>query len=209
MKKSIHKFNKIIQKVLVYSLIIATLIFVGLLYPNRAYFNYEYILGSKWRYETLQAPFNFPIKKSLEDINAEKQNIKDSFVPRYKKDNSYQEYLLNYVDNISLDSVSESGASNLKSFLKKEINKIYSNGVLNASDFNSKLDNGLIILNNNKSEKVNKSDVFTPEKAKEYLKTKINLLFPKFEYIVNSIEIKPNLIYDEELNNKILEEKLS
>jgi cyclic-di-AMP phosphodiesterase PgpH len=49
---------------------------VGLIlwiFPSQRAFNYEYAQGRPWRYETLYAPFDFSIKKTEEQLKAERE----------------------------------------------------------------------------------------------------------------------------------------
>ena len=51
--------------------------------PRLARFDYEYKKGSTWDYETLFAPFDFPVLKTTEQIQAEMDKAADVFVPYF------------------------------------------------------------------------------------------------------------------------------
>lgn len=51
--------------------------------PRSARFDYEYKKGGVWEYETLFAPFDFPILKTTEQIQAEMNRTSDVHVPYY------------------------------------------------------------------------------------------------------------------------------
>ncbi len=68
------------------SLLIFCTAFVIYFFPKSNRFTYEFEQGQPWEYETLYAPFSFPIKKSDEEIKKAQEEIKQS-TPRYfKKD---------------------------------------------------------------------------------------------------------------------------
>lgn len=66
-------------------LILGSVVLISLLYPNNARFQYNYELGQTWRYQDLYAPFNFPIKKSEEEIRGAIQMTREEFSPLYRK----------------------------------------------------------------------------------------------------------------------------
>lgn len=51
--------------------------------PRRGEFDYTYSKGSKWKYETLVAPFDFPILKTEKQINDERQRLGNAYVPYF------------------------------------------------------------------------------------------------------------------------------
>jgi putative nucleotidyltransferase with HDIG domain len=64
---------------------------VGLIlwiFPSQRGFNYEYAQGRPWRYETLYAPFDFSIKKTEEQLKAEREAIAKSKVFYFDFDQS-------------------------------------------------------------------------------------------------------------------------
>ncbi|PVX52190.1 hypothetical protein C7377_0494 [Balneicella halophila] len=66
------------------SLFLLTLLIILLLYPNIKHFRYSYQAGKPWQYETLYAPFQFPVRKSVEQIASEKEQLLASSVPYYR-----------------------------------------------------------------------------------------------------------------------------
>ena len=51
--------------------------------PRAAKLGYEYKKGGTWDYETLYAPFDFPILKTSEEMLAEREKASDVHVPYY------------------------------------------------------------------------------------------------------------------------------
>ena len=209
MKPAINKLKIIFKEFFKYFFILITLIIIGALYPNRTYFNYEFQQGTKWEYETLKAPFNFPIIRTEEEIKNEKDAIKNNFIPRFNMDSHFEEEILNYIDNISLDSFSETDISRFKNFLKKEITKLYSKGIVSSDDYKKIKNKGLIVNIKNKAVKKDFSTIYTPEKAKEYLIEKTGMFFPDLVFIVKNLTLNPNYKYDNEVNKNLLKELLS
>ncbi|MFZ3274324.1 MAG: phosphohydrolase, partial [Lutibacter sp.] len=78
MKKIINKLlvnHSLIYKLFLY---IITIVLVVYLFPKGGQFKYEFQKGKPWQYENYYAPFDFSIKKSPQEIEAEKQQIKEN-----------------------------------------------------------------------------------------------------------------------------------
>lgn len=65
------------------SLFLVALLVILLLYPNIKHFRYSYQTGKPWQYETLYAPFQFPVKKSAQQITNEKEKLIAQTAPYY------------------------------------------------------------------------------------------------------------------------------
>jgi putative nucleotidyltransferase with HDIG domain len=72
-----------IYKVFVFAASVSLIVF---LLPKEGKFKYDLsnIKGKPWHYENLIAPFDFTIKKSNADLNAEKQGIEQKFKPYFR-----------------------------------------------------------------------------------------------------------------------------
>jgi hypothetical protein len=55
-----------------------------LLMPRTAKFNYDYKKGSPWPYETLISQFDFPILKTEDQIQEEREQAGASVIPYYR-----------------------------------------------------------------------------------------------------------------------------
>ena len=69
------KYKHILNIYLRIGTILAICITSVYLFPKIGSFQYEYQKGMPWRYETLRAPFHFPIYKTEEEIQQERQEI--------------------------------------------------------------------------------------------------------------------------------------
>ena len=68
-----HKNHSLIYKVFLF--VITTFVIVYL-FPKSGTFRYSFEKGKPWQSENLYAPFDFAIKKTTEEIDSEKQQIK-------------------------------------------------------------------------------------------------------------------------------------
>ncbi len=85
MKYTLRQITK--RSLLVKVLLFAAALFAILqVFPEKAKFKYEFRKGELWQHDNLYAPFDFPLKKTKEQINAEKAHIKASSTIYYQKD---------------------------------------------------------------------------------------------------------------------------
>lgn len=208
MKPQLSKINKILKEFLKYFFIILTFAVIGILYPNRGHFNFEYAQGTKWTYETLKSPFDFPIIKNQDEITQEKKNIKNNYIPRFLENSQSLGELSLYIDNITLDSTPISTVSKFKAFLKNETSSLYKSGIINVKDISYVQNKGLVIDNGTKTVKKEFNQIYTNASAKDYLKNRIIRFFPELAFVVDNLPLKSNLSYDSQLNSKLLDEMI-
>lgn len=60
-------------------------IIIVYLFPKVGNFQYEYQKGMPWRYETLIAPFDFPIYKTDEELQEERKQIAEEYPPIFNR----------------------------------------------------------------------------------------------------------------------------
>lgn len=200
------------QDFLKYVLIAATIAFVSFLFPGENYFNYKYQKGGTWNYEDLSAPFSFALNRSSDEIELEKKKIKEDFIPIYERDDRALEIFNLSVDNLDLSSIENQ--IEIKDFLKKEGKLHYRKGILSVSDYNNIWQDKkeLIISQNNVNTKIAVQSVGNPEKVRALLTEEFSLSFPDslvMQANIESLSISPDLIFSQDINDKLLNDKLS
>lgn len=171
-------------------------------YPFDGKFKYRYKIGSAWKYETLEAPFDFPILKSENELQQEKNILSAELVPYYQIDNSALETTLK-----------ELGPQNAKSIkgeclnlLITSIQEIYSKGIRPEEDENNQ---EVFVSYNGVAEQKNWRDLFTPQEAKDYIINNVISSFPALSTdttissVFSSIQIFPNLKFDKSTTDKL------
>jgi putative nucleotidyltransferase with HDIG domain len=61
-------------------------LFISLFFPTNLNFDYDFEQGKRWKHNDLKAPFDFPIKKTVEEITRERNQIAKQIVPYYRWD---------------------------------------------------------------------------------------------------------------------------
>ncbi len=73
-----------IQRVGKYITTLLVVAFISTLFPNNARFKYQFEQGGTWKYDDLTAPFDFPIKKLEEELEADKASRESNITPVYE-----------------------------------------------------------------------------------------------------------------------------
>ncbi|MCF8361137.1 MAG: HDIG domain-containing protein [Prolixibacteraceae bacterium] len=206
--------------------LIATFGIIYFLFPKQGTFKYEFQKGKPWAHETLIAPFDFPVQKPDQVIQAEKDSLLSNYVPYFSVVSSVKDNQLGLleknIDN-TFGRIKVEADTTEKTLLKNKllgiVDTIYSSGILNNSVDSYKALEDKKYLNKvegNRAVKVPVSSVYSIKSAYVELSDSINklsvyqpLLLELQEKIDFSNFLVSNLNYDEEFNNTKIEELLN
>lgn len=105
--------------------VVAVLLFITT--PKQSKFNYQYTVGSPWRYETMVSDMDFPILKSEKDLFAEKEEIASAVVDCYIFDESVAENIIPALEHKALAS---GLGAHIVSELVRDLRDCYASGVV-------------------------------------------------------------------------------
>lgn len=213
----LYKHNTTIYKVILF---LITTVAIVYLFPKGGQFKYEFTKGKPWQYDNLYAPFDFAINKTEEEITEEIKAIEVDAKLFFQFDKeiiaevkeAYQLKISSY--NVS-DSLSRNDIESMIIIGNSVIDSVYSRGFIEAtsqgiiSDKNTivalKIDNQVqdIIYNNLLYSK----DVF--ELIKNSLGDQPYNYFQKINLSILSEVIKPNVSYDNEFTQKVINESIN
>ena len=212
----IYRNNTIIYKVILF---LVSTIAIVYLFPKGGQFKYEFNNGQLWRYDNLYAPFDFAIQKSEEEITIEKKEIEvnaklyfkynKEVVEKVKQDfeNSLSKFKTN--DSLTIDEVQK-----FKKLGSTIISKVYNDGFLESVS-ESRIDDQNDIISIKKENEVKDIPFKNLNTSKEVLSIiNSNLKTIKSQYKSNLLLdelagiIKPNITFDNELTNKIIEKSI-
>ncbi|MBQ7222410.1 MAG: HDIG domain-containing protein [Bacteroidales bacterium] len=77
------KLPKFSKEVIIALELVAVAALMYILYPSKVFFQYNYQIGSPWTYETLVAPFDFPILKTNEQLLDEREQRASQIIEYY------------------------------------------------------------------------------------------------------------------------------
>ena len=214
-------FRKSFFAVIVF--IVFCLIYV--LFPKQGTFKYEFQKGSPWRHESLIAPFDFPIMKPKEVVDAEKDSIRKNFIPFFTLDRNVENKQIESLDHDILTAVKsgqlkgkEIEINVYRKVLKDVFANLYGRGILeNSPEMYEPLNgkNNIFVVTDNLAVKTNVTDILSLKSAYLILDKKLketavkNQVFLRSQQIINFDKyIEPNLFYDQKTSDANLEELL-
>lgn len=190
--------------------------------PKEGKFKYEFKKYEYWQHEDLIAPFAFPVKKSADEIENEKQLIKSRFKPYYiktdeEKNNAESELKSNFNNylNKGYDSIDLFNQSILYKNAIGLLRHVYDKGIINVDKSHpsnnpefefTQLDKNKLAKEQNLDNVINEGNVgiFLSEYFSKDSLLKQNIDFNKFKKL-----FKANLHYDKELSEREIENQIN
>ncbi|EMQ95132.1 Membrane protein containing HD superfamily hydrolase domain, YQFF [Xanthomarina gelatinilytica] len=197
-------------------LFISTTFLIVYLFPKSGKFKYNFEKGKPWQSENLYAPFDFAIKKTDDEIKAEKKEITD-------KANLYFNVELGVVDRVISeyksefklelpDSLVTSNKTHLYNLGLNIIDKLYVNGVLDEDYAFAEGKKAILLEGRTEKQTVRYSDLIKQNNIKDILTSQLAKEgFMQFQkpFIALFFEvIEPNLSYDKAFTEKALQSDL-
>ena len=202
-----YKYQSFIYKVILFLITVLCLIY---LFPRSGGFKYNYQTGKPWPYETLLAPFNFPIAKSEEELNAEREAVAQESPLIFTRDTLAEQRSLERTKKWIRQQVTPISSSRILNDWDRYLTNLYSPGLIDAS-FAIQSAKPILVVRDNSAQKLLFSDLkindslpFSNESAllDGIIANASNRLILK-EYI------ESNLFLDSLLTRQKLEESLS
>jgi hypothetical protein len=219
MRKIVNKLyqnNTIIYKVILF---LVTAVSIVYLFPKGGQFKYEFNNGQPWKYDNLNASFDFAIQKSDEEIAFEKKEIEVNS-KRYFLYNSLviADVISTYQNRVSAiqpnDSLTLEDINTLKKIGFNTIEGIYENGFIEVASQGVVLDKNSIIA----LKKENEVQDFSYKKLL-YSKDVLNIITSNLQNIANTFGkrkmtdllleiVKPNVSYDNVFSKKVIDTEI-
>ena len=171
------------------------------LMPRSAKFNYDYRKGSAWEYEDLVAEFDFPILKSLEEIQAERQRPgKQEAVPYFIVDTNVEQAQLDTLMRIRY-SFFQDRVQQMRDAFAEKLEQAYAIGVL-PDEVPELQGVPVVYVERDKQRRTATSNLLTRTEACRYIDRQLQEEYPGFN--VDSLllregfydRVQPNLRYD-------------
>ena len=213
----IYRNNTIIYKVILF---LVSTIAIVYLFPKGGQFKYDFTNGQLWKYDNLYAPFDFAIQKSEEEITIEKKEIEVNAKLYFNYNativNEAKTSFRNEISKLqSLDSITNSDVNTFQNIGNKVIKEVYEVGFLESVS-ESRVSNPDEIIALKKENEV--QDI--PFKKLLFSKDVLtiinnNIIAINSEYkskvlldVLAGI-LKPNVFYDDELTNRLIEKSIN
>ena len=144
------------------------------LFPKVGTFQYEYQKGMPWQYETLYAPFDFPIYKTEEELQEDREQVIAEQEPIYKRNNETAAAEVEKF-NTALRSFETPNTREGLQTVARRLQDIYAAGILQVPErMNAEKIRNVRIVENNSAETVEFQKTYTLKKAYSTLSEEID-----------------------------------
>ncbi|WP_296384178.1 HDIG domain-containing metalloprotein [Winogradskyella sp.] len=210
-----YKNHALVYKILLF---LVTTLFIVYLFPKTGKFRYSFEKGKPWQSENLYAPFNFAIKKPQNELDVENLDIEKNSPVYFEIDKEIEskvlsDYLLRFNQTVKDSSYLNIQNSSLYKKGKSFVVKLYDNGVLDQNYSYS--DNRPVILatSNTIQKELQYGSLYELSDLRQLIEKHLsNDVLSENRNSMISIffdVIKPNIVLNESLTEKALEEELS
>lgn len=203
-----YRFQAILYKTLLCLFVVGVVVY---LLPRAGSFQYEIQAGKPWQYETLLAPYDFPIQKTQDELEEEETSLKAK-IPRYFSVN--QDVLPTILDSFD-QYVAELPASEPSNALfvnwRTTIETMYGLGVVSFSE--TLFEEEVALVNNTIKKTIKLADLYTDIELKNELENQLSetslrvLSDASIQYLFALIT--PNVSYDETLTTQFRSEAVA
>lgn len=234
MKNILIKIRDNHEQIFRVSLFLLTLALIVYAFPRQAKFKYEFTKGKPWMHETIIAPFDFSILKSVEEIESEKDIINKQHAPIFNFNDAIfeikaEEFVNLFEDQWSLDKKIQkdlkftfsnifklkSARNNTKkhdlvNFGFNKLQEIYSKGIIQQNLDNSH-GSQVLLKKGSLAEKRDIIDFYTINSAANEINLMDKLSEKEFTFIVPLLlaSLEQNIIYDKIASDELLQSELN
>jgi len=188
-------------------LFVASLVVIVWFSPRESGFNYDLdeVLNRPWPYETLKAPIDFAIQKSQDELEAEKEDIRENFTPYFR------------FDSAIADESEQRIAFELESFASQDritflglVDQAYMKGIRATQNAANRGSEDEVWLVRGKTAEVKKLGGFlTPSEADSFVFSRLNPSLREQLRARAIISFPANIVYDSLVTMNYLDQALS
>lgn len=210
---SLYRSQSVIYKYILYFVTIASIVFF---FPRGGQFKYEFQKGKPWQYENLYAPFDFSIRKTNEELAAERKSIQDDQIPFYRFDTEiaqgvYDDYTKQFSELFPEDEFSSRRWNLLQRTGRQMLDTIYVTGL--ADPGSAPAVNEIYLVRNNEARSlpwqlIHLTDAFEPVITSLVRLQNLEAYAERYQQLLERVA-RPNVKLDKGLTDKELENRLA
>ncbi|MGB5654483.1 MAG: phosphohydrolase, partial [Robiginitalea sp.] len=210
---SLYRSQSEIYKYILYFVSVACIVFF---FPRGGQFKYEFQKGKPWQYENLYAPFDFSIRKTQAEIEAEQNTIQKDQIPYYRFDTSVAGKVFSTYDTLfpeifKEDEFSPRGYNYMLRTGVQILDSIYTTGVATAEEHPAQGD--IFLVRNNEARKLPGALVHYPDSLEVLIRNMagsqgLDRYSDDYIQLLTRV-VQPNVSSDRELTEKELSNKLA
>jgi len=218
--KGIIRFWKSIQIILLY---LVSILLVYFMFPREGKFQYEYSKNTPWMHETLVAPFDIPIYKSEQQVQAEQDSLQrnshlyffyDSLVGNSMV-SSFESDYNTFVSSMGIGGYVSGSWSVTGSNISEILDEIYDKGVIERHPVLEGRELELLpvmVVRNTLAEERKYREFYSERTAYEYLISQIGKVNEGSLAVLNNLSLnsylQANLYYDEQMTSMVRQASL-
>lgn len=209
---------KQVPQFLNYLFLFGVVIFISFLFPSNLKFKYDFKKGELWRYEDLNAPFEFPVLKDAEEIVKEKKKLRAEHPVFFEWntevagkqirlfETAFRNKLEAEKNNHQFSDVFVASEAYVN-YGKRLLGSLYDRGIIELGEKFSGKDNNFVVtvLKGKKSSQFTLGNLLTIDKIKDFLPdTLLNCGLPESDFLFPLIEssIQSNIFYNHTLTEE-------
>jgi len=214
---SINSQRRFSYKDLLYKclIFIVTVSIISYFMPKEGKFNYEFELDTPWKYGLLQASFDFPIRKSEQQIQNEQDSLLVLYQPYFDIDKNVEKSMIHKLREDYNQHLKYSlPSSDYLRHIERNLKHIYEKGVLSVQDaqwLSEDSIQNIQLVDKNVATNHSTNQIFTVKGAYEHLLNADTLHYNK--RILQSCNLDnylaSNINYDLEKSESLLQDLLS
>jgi cyclic-di-AMP phosphodiesterase PgpH len=210
----LYKNHSLIYKALLF---VATTFLIVYLFPKSGKFKYNFEKGKPWQSENLYAPFDFAIKKTIEELEIEKKTITNNASPYFDIDvKIIDQVTVDYGAKFNIVFTDSLGIQNKKRLLRqgtKILKNIYSRGLLDENYTYTDANQVVVLEDRKQKEVTNYSKFIKQNDLRIFIEDNVeslNLSNYKLQYLSLLFDvIKPNISLNDIITENSLQEELN
>ena len=203
-----YRFQAILYKILLFLFVVGVVVY---LLPRAGSFQYEIQAGKPWQYETLLAPYDFPIQKTADELEKERTRLKAN-IPRYfSVDQEVLPAVFDAFDQYVAALPANEASNALFVNWRTTIEAMYAIGVVSFSE--TLFEEEIALVNNTRKKTIKLTDLYADIDVKNELENQLIeagtgiLSDASMQYLLSLIT--PNVSYDETLTAQFRSEALA
>ena len=203
-----YRFQAILYKILLFLFVVGVVVY---LLPRAGSFHYEIQAGKPWQYETLLAPYDFPIQKTADELEEERTRLKAN-IPRYfSVDQEVLPAVFDAFDQYVAALPANEASNALFVNWRTTIEAMYAIGVVSFSE--TLFEEEIALVNNTRKKTIKLTDLYADIDVKNELENQLTeagtgiLSDASMQYLLSLIT--PNVSYDETLTAQFRSEALA
>lgn len=127
---------RIRTRVFVPLVFVIAVMLVTYFFPRQGSFKYAFNEGRPWQYGLLMAPFDFPIYKSVEQLQAEQDSILQFYESYFEVDEEVEKSALAEFDaDVNLKERLSELPAEYKLYLRQKLQEVYEKGIMRSEDY--------------------------------------------------------------------------